>query len=46
LYLLHIKLAQLACFVVHGRGNEVMWHWHKHFDTSTWKPFRSWLGRS
>jgi hypothetical protein len=31
LYLLHIKLAQLACFAVRGWGEVVAWHWHKRF---------------
>jgi hypothetical protein len=31
LYLLHIKLVQLACVAVSGRGDEVMWHWHEYF---------------
>jgi hypothetical protein len=31
LYLLHIKLTHLECFVVHGRGDDVAWHWHEHF---------------
>jgi hypothetical protein len=29
LYLLHIKLTQLACFTVRERDDEVAWCWHK-----------------
>jgi hypothetical protein len=32
LYILHIKLAQLECFTVRGRDNEVAWRWHKRFE--------------
>jgi hypothetical protein len=31
LYLLHLKFAQPTCLVVHGRGDEVVWHWHERF---------------
>jgi hypothetical protein len=31
LYLLHLKLMQSRCFVVCGRGNEVVWHLHERF---------------
>jgi hypothetical protein len=31
LYLLHIKLTQLACFAVCEWGNEAAWSWHERF---------------
>jgi hypothetical protein len=32
LYLLHLKFAQPTCLVVHGRSDEVAWHWHERFS--------------
>jgi hypothetical protein len=32
LYILHLKFVQPTCLVVHGCGNEVMWHWHECFS--------------
>jgi hypothetical protein len=32
LYVLHIKLAQPACFTVRERGDEVAWRWHGHVN--------------
>jgi hypothetical protein len=31
LYLLHLMFAQPTCLAVHGRGDEVAWHWHERF---------------
>jgi hypothetical protein len=31
LYLLHLKFTQPTCLAVHGRGDEVAWHWHERF---------------
>jgi hypothetical protein len=44
LYLFHIKLAQLASFVVRGRGDEVAWRCHERFGhinmVALWKLTR------
>jgi hypothetical protein len=31
IYLLHIKLTQLMCFMVRRQGDEAVWHWHERF---------------
>jgi hypothetical protein len=31
LYLLHLKFMELTCLAVHGRSDEVTWHWHERF---------------
>jgi hypothetical protein len=41
LYLLHIKLAQSACFIVCRRGDEMAWRWQERFGHINWQPFRS-----
>jgi hypothetical protein len=41
LYLLHIKLAQSACFTVRRRGDEMAWRWQERFGHINWQPFRS-----
>jgi hypothetical protein len=40
LYLLHIKITQLACFAVHERGDEVAWRWHECFGHANMAALR------